>query len=297
MLWGVPSLPEPLFDRRLVRGRRRRALADPAFPDFLHRLAIEEIGYRLQAIARSFPLAAVFGAAPPVVREFLSRVAKLKRIVFVDEFSFEALDAVASVETLPFAPESLDAILLPLGLELANDLAGALVQMRRALKPDGLLLAVLLGGDTLSELRQSWYAAEAEVQGGVTPRVVPFADVRDLGGLLQRAGFALPVADVDRHTVRYADALALMRDLKAMGLSNPLAERSRAPVTATLLARAAEDYAARFSDADGRVRSTFELVTLTAWAPSDTQQKPLKPGSAASRLADALGTVERKLKQ
>jgi hypothetical protein len=169
--------------------------------------------------------------------------------------------------------------------------------MRRALKPDGLLLAVLLGGDTLTELRQAWVAAESEISGGVSPRVAPFADVRELGGLLQRAGFALPVADSDRLTVRYPSALALMRELKSMGLANPLAARSRRPVTRSLLARAAQAYEDRFSDSDGRIHATFELVTLTAWSRSQSQPQPLRPGTAQARLAQALGTVEHKLKR
>lgn len=287
--------PPPLFDRSLLRRRRRRALADPAFPDFLHRLAADEIAYRLAAVARGFERAAFVGPAAPAALALLRASGKFGRLHVLDEVEGDWTDAVGDAETLPFAAASLDAILMSLGLELANDLPGALIQARRALKPDGLLLAVLLGGDTLLELRQSWYAAETATRGGVTPRVVPFADLRDLGGLLQRAGFALPVADVDRHAVRYPDALALMRELKAMGLANPLAERSREPVTRSLLARAAADYAARWSDPDGRVRATFELVTLTAWAPADSQPRPLKPGGAEARLADALGARERKL--
>lgn len=285
----------PLFDRALLRARRARATARPGFPDFLHRLAAEEIAFRLSAMTRPFEHSAVVGPCPPAVAATLAAAPNLSRLAILDEAPSPAAQAVGEPDALPFASGSLDAILCPLGLELANDLPGALVQMRRALKPDGLLLAVLLGGGTLGELRQSWYAAESALGGGVSPRVAPFGDVRDLGGLLQRAGFALPVADSDRHTVRYPDALALMRDLKAMGLANPLAQRSRVPVTRTLLAQAAADYAARWSDADGRVRATFELVTLTAWAPADSQPKPLKPGSAAARLADALGTAEGKL--
>jgi SAM-dependent methyltransferase len=208
-----------------------------------------------------------------------------------------AVDVILDEEALPFAPESLDAVIAGPGLELLNDLPGALVQMRRVLKPDGLLLAVLLAGETLSELRQAWLVAESELSGGVTPRVAPFADVRDLGSLLQRAGFALPVVDADRLTVRYPEALSLMRELKAMGLANALSSRSLKPVGRNLLLRAASIYDDVFADPDGRVRATFELITLTGWAPAESQQKPLKPGSARARLADALKTTEQRVKR
>ena len=176
-----------------------------------------------------------------------------------------------------------------------NDLPGALIQIRRVLKPDGLFLGCLLGGATLTELRRSFAAAEAEIEGGVSPRVAPFADMRDLGGLLQRAGFALPVADVETVTVRHADAFGLMRDLRAMGLTNPLAERRRRPLRRATLRRAVELYAERFADPDGRVRATFDVVWLSGWAPHESQQRPLRPGSAKTRLADALGVPEHSL--
>jgi SAM-dependent methyltransferase len=203
----------------------------------------------------------------------------------------------SSPEFLPFADGSLDLIVSGLSLQLVNDLPGTLVQVRRALKPDGLLLASLLGGETLKELRQAWLAAEDEVTGGASPRVAPFADVRDLGALAQRAGFALPVVDSETVTVTYASPLALMQELKAMGASNMLVARRRRPVTRGLLLRAAAVYAERFADAGGRVPATFEILTLTAWAPDESQPKPLRPGSAQTRLADALGTRERKLKE
>jgi hypothetical protein len=167
-----------------------------------------------------------------------------------------------------------------------------LVQIRRALRPDGLLLAALLGGDTLIELRQALAEAEAEVEDGISPRVIPFADLRDLGGLLQRAGFALPVTDVDRVTVRYASPVALMHDLRRMGATNMLTERRRRPTRRATLMRMIEIYGDRFADADGRVRATFEIVWLSGWAPHESQQQPLRPGSAQRRLADALGTTE-----
>jgi SAM-dependent methyltransferase len=195
-------------------------------------------------------------------------------------------------EALPFGDGSLDLVVSGLALQFVNDLPGTLVQVRRALKPDGLFLAALIGGETLTELRQSFAAAESEVEGGLSPRVAPFADVRDLGGLLQRAGFALPVTDVDRVTVRYGTPLALMHDLRRMGATNVLVERRRQVLRRATLMRMLEIYASRFADADGRIRATFEIVWLSGWAPHDSQQKPLKPGSAQRRLAEALNTTE-----
>jgi SAM-dependent methyltransferase len=202
------------------------------------------------------------------------------------------LHIVADEEALPFADASLDLAVSALALQSVNDLPGALIQIRRALKPDGPMLAALLCGDTLTELRQAFAQAESEVEGGLSPRVAPFADLRELGALLQRAGFALPVADSDKLVVRYDSAFALMRDLRAMGATNVLAERRRVPLKRATLLRMAETYAKRFSDPDGRVRATFEIAWLTGWAPHESQQKPLKPGSASQRLADALGTKE-----
>jgi SAM-dependent methyltransferase len=173
-----------------------------------------------------------------------------------------------------------------------NDLPGALVQIRRALKPDGLFLAALLGGDTLAELRESFAVAESALAGGVSPRVAPFPDLRDMGALLQRAGFALPVADVDRVVVRYASPLALMADLRRMGAANPLVERRRVPLRRDVLMRMMEVYGERFGDPDGKIRARFEIVWLSGWAPHHSQQQPLQPGSAKARLADALGTRE-----
>jgi NADH dehydrogenase [ubiquinone] 1 alpha subcomplex assembly factor 5 len=176
-----------------------------------------------------------------------------------------------------------------LSLHLVNDLPGTLIQIRRALRPDGLLLAAVLGGATLNELRTSFLIAEGETAGGASPRVAPFADVRDLGALLQRAQFALPVVDSDTVTVTYPDPLVLMRELRAMGASNPLVERSRHPLRRTTLARAIEVYADRFALPDGRVPATFEIITLTAWAPHPSQPKPLRPGSATTSLTEVLG--------
>jgi SAM-dependent methyltransferase len=202
-------------------------------------------------------------------------------------------DAVADEERLPLAPESIDLAVSVLALHFANDLPGALAQVRRALRPDGLFLAAVLGGETLTELRQSLAEAEVEITGGAAPRVAPFAELRTLGGLLQRTGFALPVIDQDRVIVRYANALELMRDLRGMGATSVLHERSRRPVRRSVLFRAAEIYRQRFADPDGRICTTFDVVSLSGWAPHESQQQPLKPGSARTRLADALGARER----
>ncbi|MDB5653081.1 MAG: SAM-dependent methyltransferase, partial [Tardiphaga sp.] len=191
------------------------------------------------------------------------------------------------------APVSLDLVVSALELHFVNDLPGVMAQISRALKPDGLLLAAMLGGDTLTELRQSFAAAEAELDGGISPRVAPFADLRDVGALLQRAGFALPVTDVDRVVVRYDSAFALMQDLRRMGASNILVERRRLPTRRATLLRMAEIYAERFSDPDGRVRATFEVIWLSGWAPHASQQQPLKPGSAKASLADAVRALKK----
>ncbi len=199
---------------------------------------------------------------------------------------------VADEEALPFADAALDLVVSALALQSVNDLPGSLVQIRRALTPDGLFLAAMLGGDSLTELRQSFAAAEAEVEGGMSPRVAPVVDAREAGALLQRAGFALPVSDVDRIMVRYASPFDLMADLRRMGATNALAERRRAPLRRTTLRRMVEIYGERFADADGRVRATFDIVWLSGWSPHASQQQPLRPGSARARLADALGTRE-----
>ncbi len=194
----------------------------------------------------------------------------------------------AATEALHLKPESLDLVVSALALQFVNDLPGVLAQLRRALKPDGLLLAAMTGGDTLSELRQAFAQAEAELEGGVSPHVAPVADLRDIGALLQRAGFALPVTDVDRVVVRYDDAFALMQDLRRMGAANILRERRRTPMRRATLLRMAQLYGAQFADGDGRIRATFEIIWLSGWAPHDSQQKPLQPGSATASLEAAV---------
>jgi NADH dehydrogenase [ubiquinone] 1 alpha subcomplex assembly factor 5 len=297
-----PSDPVRIFDRALLTERRSRLAGAATQHDFLLARVADELADRLGIVQRRFPLAANIGAHHGLLSRRIRGLAGVERIVDVDsavQLLTDAVDmrVVADEEALPFADASIDLIVSALALQLVNDLPGTLVQMRRALRPDGLLLAALLGGATLHELRDAWLTAEAEISGGASPRVAPFADVRDLGGLLQRAGFALPVVDSETVTVTYADPLSLMREIKAMGASNMLASRRRQPVTRGLVLRAAEIYTDRFGAADGRVPATFEIITLTAWAPDESQPKPLQPGSAQTRLADALGVKEGKLKE
>ena len=283
-----------IFDRRLLRARRERARVLGPETFLLDRVAAE-LGERLSAVLRTFERAVDLGTPSDAVRRVLAASGKVATIVAAEpdaRHQAPALSVAADEEALPFADGALDLVVSALSLQFVNDLPGTLIQIRRALKADGLLLAALIGGDSLTELREAFAEAESEVEGGVSPRVAPFADVRELGALLQRAGFALPVVDSDRLTVRYPTALALMRDLRRMGATNLLNERRRTPLKRATLARVADIYASRFADADGRLRASFEIVWLTGWAPHESQQKPLKPGSAEQRLADALGAKE-----
>ena len=283
-----------IFDRGLLVRRRDRAAADAAAREFLLARVADDFAERLSAIQRRFPVALDLGAYHGVVGRRLGQVPGVEMVISAEVAPrllarCAAPRVRADAEALPFR----DLVVSGLSLHLVNDLPGALVQIRRALKPDGLLLAALLGGDTLIELRNAFLAAEEEVEGGASPRVAPFADVADLGGLLQRAKFALPVVDADRITVTYPDALALMRELRAMGAANAMAQRRRTPLRRHTLQRVVEIYQERFGLPGGRVPATFEIVTLTAWAPHESQQQPLRPGTAKARLADALGTTEQ----
>jgi SAM-dependent methyltransferase len=291
-------MPHPvIFDRKLMRLRRARAAKlGPA--TFLIERAADDLASRLSAVLRKFDLAADLGTPTDAVRRLL--VDRVGTIIAVDPGAAQVtghvaggrLAVAADEEALPFRDASLDLVVSALALQFVNDLPGTLIQIRRALKPDGLLLAAMIGGESLAELREAFAQAEAEVEGGVSPRVALFADLRDLGALLQRAGFALPVTDVDRVTVRYGSPLALMHDLRRMGAGNILAERRRTPLRRATLRRLAAIYAEKFADPDGRIRATFEIVWLSGWVPHESQQQPLKPGSARTRLADALRTQE-----
>jgi SAM-dependent methyltransferase len=284
-----------IFDRRLLRARQQRARSLGPETFLLDRVA-EELAERLTAVLRRFERAVDLGTPTDTVAQALAASGKVETIIAATpdaaqrDASFPRV--AADEEALPFADGSLDLVVSALALQFVNDLPGTLIQIRRALKANGLLLAALIGGESLNELREAFAQAESEIEGGVSPRIAPFADLRELGALLQRAGFALPVVDSDRLTVRYQSVLALMRDLRRMGATNALSERRRSSLKRATLARMAEIYAQRFADADGRLRASFEIVWLSGWAPHESQQKPLKPGSAARRLADALGTRE-----
>ena len=284
-----------IFDRSLLRRRQARARAQGPETFLLDRVAAD-LAERLAAVVRRFDRAVDLGTPTDAVQRRLAASGQIETLVAATpdlaSFNSSRLQVAADAEALPFADASLDLVVSALALQFVNDLPGTLIQIRRALKPDGLFLSALIGGDTLTELREAFAEAETEVDGGVSPRVAPFADVRGLGALLQRAGFALPVIDADRLTVRYDTPFALMHDLRRMGATNVLSERRRTPLRRAVLVRMAEIYAQRFADADGRLRATFEIVWLSGWAPHESQQKPLKPGSAARRLADALGARE-----
>ena len=270
---------KPLIDRpALLRHRIRATAGDAAL--FLHEAAADEIEDRLAMVNRAFKdVAIVTGHTDFWASRFPDAT------ILPDE------------DTLALRPEAHDLVIHAMALHWANDPVGQLIQCRRALRADGMLLAVLFGGQTLNELRAALAEAEAAISGGLSPRVLPMAEIRDLGALLQRAGLALPVADSNDLTVTYADLPALMRDLRAMGETNALTGRLRRPTRRAQFDRAAEIYRTTYSQPDGRLPATFEMITLTGWAPDASQQKPLRPGSAQARLADALATAEKPLKQ
>ena len=267
-----------MFDRALLRARQCRALRDGPATFLLDRVS-DDMADRLQAVTRDFADVADIWTPGGGLREPPRPELKSFRHVELPD---------SPQEILPFAPQSLDLALSALAFQFVDDLPGVLAQIRRALRPDGLLLAAMIGGDTLTELRQAFAAAEAECEDGVSPHVAPFADLRDVGSLLQRAGFALPVVDVDSLVVRYDDAFALMHDLRRMGSTNVLLQRRRTPGRRTTLLRMAQLYGERFADPDGRIRATFELIWMSGWAPHPSQQRPLQPGSAKASLADAV---------
>ena len=282
-----------LFDPALTAQRRRRAARnfDPK-AGFLADIAAEEMAFRLMAVERRFDAAAeIFGGTGAVARAAMAS-GKIGTMTRVDVAGDPGMTA-ADFEDVPLEAQSLNLVLAPLGLHLVNDLPGSLVRIRRALKPDGLFLAAIPATGTLTELNEVLLETETRLYGGASPRVAPFGDVRSIGALLQRAGFALPVADVESYTVRYESLFGLMRDLRAMGMTNALANRSRRPVSRRFFVEAAELYAERHADPDGRIRATFSIVYLSGWAPHESQPKPLKPGSATVRLADALKGKER----
>ena len=290
-----------LFDRALLRQRRSRAMLEMPRADFLLRAIAAELCDRIQLIKRDFALALDLGSHTGVLADDMGRLANIGLVLradpVLDLLQGSAHPAIVCEEDLlPFARNSLDLIAAPLSLHLVNDLPGALAQIASALKPDGLFLCAVLGGASLQELRQALLQAESELTGGAAARVAPFIDVRDMGNLLQRAGLALPVTDADRLTVTYTDMFALMHDLRRMGMTNALDARSRKPLARSVLMRAAAIYEEKFRERPGRVRATFEIVYAAGWKPHESQQKPLRPGAARQRLADALGVSEQALK-
>lgn len=292
------SDPIRIFDRAIVRRHRDRAARRLGDYDFLYRETAGRLADRLEDVARDFPLVADIGCHGGEMADALRGRRGIETILQTDLSPAMArraggLSVAADEEFLPLRDGSLDAVVSNLSLHWVNDLPGTLVQIRRALKPDGLLLAAMLGGETLYELRQCLTQAEVAVEGGLSPRVSPFTDSRDLGALLQRAGFALPVVDSDLITVRYENPMRLLDDLRGMGESNAVAERRKGFTRRTTLLTALERYVAEFRDSDdGRLPATFHVLYMHAWAPHDSQQKPLRPGSAANRLADALKAEE-----
>ena len=293
-----------VFDRGLVRTRRERVASNLSQADFLLRESAERLADRLLDVVRPFPLALDLGCHTGQLAPIIRTTDKVDTLVQADLSQAMALAArganklptfCADEEFLPILEESLDLVLSNLSLHWVNDLPGAFAQICRSLKPDGLFLAATFGGETLKELRAVLLEAETETTGGAAPRVSPFVDVREAGNLLSRAGFALPVVDAENIEVTYESAFKLMADLRAMAETNAVLERSKIPVRRATFMRAAELYSEKFADARGRIVATFQIVTLTAWAPHASQQQPLRPGSAKSKLADALNTDEIKL--
>lgn len=293
------SHPPRIFDSRQLLRQRERASQHARAHDFLLQRVADDFAERLDVVNRQFATILDLGSHHGVIGRSMTGRPGAETVVSADT-SQRVLDQCASprvvvdLEALPFHDATFDLVVSGLSLQLINDLPGALVQVRRCLKPDGLFVGAMLGGSTLQELREAFVAAEAAIEGGVSPRVAPFADVRDLGSLLQRSGFALPVVDADIVTVAYPTPLHLMREIRGMGASNMLVERRRKPLRRATLMRAIEIYGERYARADGRVTATFEILTMTGWCPHESQPKPLQPGSAKTRLADALGVREHK---
>ncbi len=289
-----------IFNRMLVRQRRDRSARRPQDVDFLRVEAAERLGERLDDVTHKFPLAALIGNGRGHLLSALNGRAGIEQAVTLDFSPAQTqaaggLSICADEEWLPLKEQAFDLIASSLSLHWVNDLPGALIQINRALKPDGFFVANLIGGDTLTELRQSLLAAESAIGSGVAPRVSPFMDVRTAGSLLQRAGFALPVTDMDRITITYETPFKLLHELRQMGGANALTNTHKGALRRDVLMAAMQHYQDNFSNDDGRINVTVDLITLTGWAPHESQPKPLRPGSAKMRLADALNTTEEKL--
>ncbi|MDF1722825.1 MAG: methyltransferase domain-containing protein [Minwuia sp.] len=298
------TVPEGIavFDRALHKRNRTRAVASFDDHAFLFEEVADRLADRLFDVDRTFERALVVGGRGRLPDGLVGPDARIRHAITMDLVPGMATRGarsgpalVGDEEFLPVAPGSIDLVFSALSLHWVNDLPGALLQMRQALKPDGLLLVAILGGETLTELRQVLMQAEMDVEDGVSPRVSPFTDIRDAGGLLQRAGFGLPVTDSDRITVSYGTPFRLLQDLRGMGEQNTVLQRRKTFLRRETLLRAMTLYGEMFGDADGRVPATFQIIQMTGWAPDASQQKPLRPGSAAHRLASALGSDETKL--
>jgi len=284
-----------VFDRKLLRQRRDRAAEDISSFDFLLKDVAAHLLDRLTLIKKTFPVVLELGGHGILAKELKKREGT--ELTVTSDISGKmaaqsGIGVVADEEFLPFAPQSLDAVISNLSLHWVNDLPGTLLQIRHALKPDGLFLAAVLGGETLKELRESLMTAELAVTGGASPRVSPFIDLRDMGALMQRAGYTLPVVDSDIITVDYTNALKLMQDLRGMGASNATFNRLMKPTRRAVIMEAAKAYHEKFTAKNGRVPATFQIIYAIGWSPHDSQQKPLKPGTAKIKLADALKTEE-----
>ena len=300
------SVPVPqLFDMRALRWNRQRAAASYDKFAFLKDEAALRLVDRVDLMRREFDICLDLGSHDGRLSQHLSPLGKIRTLVqsdpaagFSNNFFSNDINhrstpfAVHDFTTLPFADKSFDGIFSCLNFHWVDDLPGLLLQIRRLLRPDGLCLVNLLGGDSLHELRASLIAAEQDIAGGFSPRCAPMSDIRDVGGLLRRAGLALPVADSDRLTVNYSNMFRLMKDLRGMGEQNALLARLRHPTRRAVFLRAAEIYQDKFGQANGSIPATFEIITLTGWAPHESQQKPLRPGSATTRLASAIGSNE-----
>lgn len=272
--------PPAIFDKALIARHLARRTETS---DFVTDLVLADLEDRLGALIRDFAKAAIIGPD-------LEKLPAVGRTASAS-FAFERHAAFGADDVPPLQGEDYALIVSVLELQAINDVPGYLARLRKHLAPDGLLMIAALGGESLTELREAFLSADSQIWGGAAARVAPMIQVRDGGGLLQRAGLALPVADVETHVVRYANPFALMAELKALGASNALVDRPKRLATPALLATAAEAYASRDGDADGRIRATLEIIWLSGWAPHENQQKPLKPGSATSRLGDVLGNI------
>ena len=287
------SVPE-IFDRQLYLNRRERLLQNPKREDFLWRHMAESIDTSLQDVAYNFDKC-LLTLPDPAIAEHMPTLMKKTQNRVIGGPTHNSFDIFLDEENMAIEAESFDLIISIGGLHVVNDLPGSLANYRRALKPNGLFLTVMVGGESLKELRQSFSQAEAECENGIKPHIHPFAELSDLAGLLQRAGFSLPVADTERLKIRYQNPLKLLHDLRLMGETNTLKARHKKFMRRETFFRAMEIYHDLFAEADGKVTARFDLHSLSGWAPHESQQKPLKPGIAKARLADALNTDEKKL--